>query len=141
MKRLNFVLLILSLILMSLTIISSKCLSRHVYDVFGMWTLNYDDDDITWAKLVTNNKLSSKKLSATSCWISFSGDETSGTFIDEYGHTGTWSQHSNDVTWTYDCCKITFSGTLEDDNHMSGEWVDEDHGKKGTWSATRMEEE
>ncbi len=132
MKRLFYVLLSVALISMIFTTTSCK----KTYDIRGVWTLSFQWNVTSPAKLMINGKVSSEKLYANTCQITFSGNETSGTFKDSYDDTGTWSVDGDKVTWIYTNA-TTYSGTIEDDNHMSGTMSYKSGLYTGTWSATR----
>ncbi len=124
MKRLFFVLLILALISMIFTTTSCK----KTYDIRGTWTVTV--------------KFDSNGASFTYT-INFKGDISSGTFeFDWYGiiYTGSWTVEGDEVLWTLDSYNSTYSGTIEDDNHMSGTMYFSYNGQvsdTGKWTASR----
>lgn len=76
-------------------------------------------------------------------WVTFNGDCSSGTTegrYDTYGlHTGTYTISGNQITFTlvlgsYDWL---FEGTIDDNNNMSGTWVNQ-ISNNGTWDLVRQ---
>ena len=132
MKKLFYVLLGVVLISMIFTTTSCK---KH-YDIRGTWTVSFEWNVSSPAKVMANSKVSSEKLYSNTCTITFSGDETTGTFIDCFDDTGTWSVDGDEVSWHYTYYPTTYSGTISDDSHMSGTII-YNSVNSGTWSATR----
>jgi len=67
--------------------------------------------------------------------ITFSGEETSGTFVDKNNHKGTWKLEGNKVTWNYTNVpnlKNTFVGVVNDD------WTEMKGTNSGTWQGNQF---
>jgi hypothetical protein len=75
-------------------------------------------------------------------YVTFSGDDSSGTFVDKNNHTGSWKLEADKISWTYTSVPNlinTFKGTLDADfKSMSGTNSGVWNGKefKGTWVGT-----
>ena len=93
------------------------------YDIVGTWTIHiiYDDEGNPWDAITV-----------------FSGDKKSGTTRDDYGDTGTYTVHGNNVTFTliWSDTIMTFTGEFDGKDEMSGSF-DEASKWTGTWTAVR----
>jgi hypothetical protein len=93
------------------------------YDIRGTWTLNLGYFTFT---------------------ITFSGSTASGTATDTYPDctgNGTYTVNDTQVTFImyYPCgpYNVTFTGTIANENYMSGTWIETTYNDTGTWTATR----
>ena len=76
--------------------------------------------------------------------ITFSGEKTQGSFLDQNNHSGSWSIKGDSVTWIYENVpelKNTFTGKLSQDGQSMkginfGVWQGEAF--KGSWEATKL---
>lgn len=67
--------------------------------------------------------------------VTFSGNESSGTFVDKNSHTGTWKLDGDKLTWDYTSVpnlKNTFVGTLNAD------WTEISGTNSGTWQGSEF---
>lgn len=75
--------------------------------------------------------------------ITFSGEATRGTFLDQFGHSGTWKLEGDSITWIYvgvPGLDNTFAGKIAADGQtMSGRNFGVWQGREfeGSWEAIK----
>lgn len=93
------------------------------YDIVGTWTIHitYDNDDNVWDSITA-----------------FSGDKKSGTTLDNYDATGTYTVDGKNVTFTLSwlTTTMTFTGKFNGKDKMSGRFTETPHWV-GPWTAVR----
>jgi len=93
------------------------------YDIVGTWTIHliYDNDDNEWDSITV-----------------FSGNKKSGTTLDNYDASGTYTVDGKNVTFTLSWSNtiITFTGQFDGKDKMSGSF-NEASKWTGTWTAVR----
>lgn len=99
------------------------------YDIVGTWDFNF----------------SSASPAHTWVWtLTFSGDKKSGTFVDNFSDTGTYSVSDKDVTIDYNAWDIQFIGKFDGKDKMTGSatfaglTVGGKDITSATWTATRL---
>lgn len=135
MKKLSI--LLLSVLLISLLAFNTGC--KKKFDITGVWSVN-----INWSNFAQKNtqsisgQMSSIQSSAAVLGIyTFSGDKTSGTFVDSWGDSGTYTVSDKNVVWVYNTVPYSrYTGISADDNTMTGT-MSNDWGSSGNWTATR----
>jgi hypothetical protein len=95
--------------------------TEEVFDIRGQWHLTLD-----WSGFPSES------------WnLTFSGGLTSGSYMDEYGHTGTYTVDGSNVNIDYTSSySMRLVGTFSSQTEMSGD-ITEAVGS-GTWSATKL---
>jgi len=135
MKKIYFVLSVV--VVLSLLFTTTAC--KKTYDIRGTWSITYNwgANNVKVAGVL--DKAEEGKVYGTGT-ITFSGNKTSGTFIDSYGDAGKWTVDGDKIEFTYDGYNTTYTGTLKDENNMSGTMTEVYNGVNynGTWSATRQ---
>ena len=97
-----------------------KITAEEVFDIRGDWNLT-----LYWTGFPSDS------------WtITFSGGLSSGTYMDEYGHTGTYTVNSSSVEIDYPVYPMKLVGSFSSQTEMSGD-ITEAVGT-GTWSATKL---
>ena len=113
--------LILFIPLMSFIVLFSSCKKSDSFDIRGAWGMVEYMGGTDFHGHMT-----------------FSGDLSNGTWIDENNLSGTYSVNGVDVSFSFDATidqpgrvKGSFTGTFSDDNYMSGTgryiYVDQDN--------------
>lgn len=134
----KFAVLLLSILLISLLIFNTGC--KKKFNIEGVWTIN-----INWVTIyvqkntqsISGQKSSVQGSAAVIGIYTFTGDKTSGTFVDSWGEMGTYTVNDKNVIWEYNTAPYTrYIGTSADDNTMTGT-MSNDWGDSGSWSATR----
>ena len=75
--------------------------------------------------------------------ITFDGEATHGTFLDQFGHSGNWTLEGDSITWIYigvSELDNTFAGKVDKEGvQMSGRNFGVWQGREfeGTWEATK----
>jgi len=94
--------------------------ANEIFDIRGGWTLTLNWDG----------------ASPDSWNITFSGNIGSGTYMDEFAHTGTWTVNGSAVEIDYPVIPMKLVGTFSSQTEMSGN-ITEAVGT-GTWTATKL---
>lgn len=93
--------------------------AEEIFDIRGNWRLTLD-----W------------ETGPSDTWdITFSGGLNSGTYMDEFAHTGTWTVNGSNVEIDYPVYPMELVGAFTSQTEMSGDITG---CCSGTWSATKL---
>ncbi|MCK4943269.1 MAG: hypothetical protein KAS65_06820 [Candidatus Aminicenantes bacterium] len=111
--------------------------SNGTFTVTGNHTLTVTADEVFDIRGNWNLTLYWTGFPSESWNITFSGGLNSGTYMDEYGHTGTYTVNSSSVEIDYTAShSMKLVGSFSSQTEMSGD-ITEAVGT-GTWSATKL---
>lgn len=136
MRKIFMLSLMTCLVLSLVTITSCK-----KFDITGTWTMTQNGQVGQKLAELRGASLDGKKGWTDIFNITFTGTVESGTFLDDFGDTGTYTVDGDNVSFIYPLFDWRFTGTASDDNTVSGTYMDYDGGVLDyidSWSMIRF---